>query len=751
MTEIISPLSLERTHDFQLFLSPQDEQTCGINPPSFNWPQKEHQQSYRLELQKLDGTSKVWSWDNVTSPFQLSETLSQGNYRWRVTDPHQKTSVWFRFTIDATSEEYLPPQAKDLFERCEDKDQFLLYFDQDLETIRHYSSRQYQTLKRTAKLVDIEAIHYQTHYRRGQEEGKRTAIANVRNWIDRDLIALALLYKVWQDQQAGEKAIQVLLRLAEWSPEGPASLLRPCTWGDEVGLSLARNVFLAYHWLSPLLTDSEKQFITPTLVRIAYQMEQRLNEDNFKQYPGHSHTSRLPSYLGIAGLVLHKEYPIQECERWLNYALMIYRGVLPFYGGNDGSWAEGAFYSSSYTKWHHPFFLAVERLSGFSFYNHPFYKNYCHFAMDFVATDDVIHPFGDGFWCRRDGKEWPGFFAQNPLRIYADRFGTTKMRETSERLEQQIDTYALHLLDAVPTITQLEFAHSQASGENQQQKSLDHTFYSFAGFGKASAVDHAQQGLSLYYRASSFGNSSHRHGDQGNFALIDKGINVLTPTGSYGYRFGSQHHSQWTRTTQAHNLPLIDQQGQILDDKSATANVLWQHNTQHYAIVQMDLSRCYPNIKSYKRTLIFVAGAGLIIYDDIHLPTDLPVQWRLHSPLVAKQSKEGVILENQYRICLLNQPENKANIQYGYQEDRTHNESISSDASDDIYHLEWRLPKCHHHQILAACSPKSTRYQLDESRLQIQLDEVFLTIDTRTGEVTTPTNRLENSIVEESI
>ena len=238
---------------------------------------------------------------------------------------------------------------------------------------------------------------------------------------------MALLYKIWGEEESGELAVQLMLRLAEWSPEGPASLLRPCTWGDEVGLSLARNLYLAYHWLAPLLTDSEKDFIRPMLVRIAYQMEQRLEQDQFKQFPGHSHTSRLPAYLGVAALALHKEYDEQVCERWLNYALMIYQSVLPFYGGEDGSWAEGPFYSSSYSKWHHPFFLSVERLSGFSFYDHPFYKNYCQFAMDFVAPEQDIHPFGDGFWCKRDGREWPGFFAQNPLRIYAERFGNAQV------------------------------------------------------------------------------------------------------------------------------------------------------------------------------------------------------------------------------------------------------------------------------------------------------------------------------------
>ncbi|TKF94893.1 heparinase, partial [Vibrio sp. F13] len=166
--------------------------------------------------------------------------LEQGNYRWRVRcEQSGELSLWHEFSIDAETEEYLAPSAKELFALCEEHDQFLLYFDIDIPTIQKSVSEFRAKFAASVEDIDIEAIQYPNHYRRGQEEGKRTAIANVRNWIDRDLIALTLLYRVWGDDIAGHQACQVLLRLAEWSPEGPASLLRPCTWGDEVGLSLA--------------------------------------------------------------------------------------------------------------------------------------------------------------------------------------------------------------------------------------------------------------------------------------------------------------------------------------------------------------------------------------------------------------------------------------------------------------------------------------------------------------------------------
>ncbi|MBY5946553.1 heparinase II/III family protein [Photobacterium rosenbergii] len=721
-------LSLRRTHDFQKFVTPEQNKPARVNPPSFNWPQSNYQAIYSIELEHVEKQLQ-WRWENVSSPFRLPFLLSSGQYRWRVQDIDSSTSQWMTFAIDSQTEKYLPPSAKELFELCSEHQQFLMYFDQDIPSVRDFSAQSYQKFKNTAKLVDIDAISYPTHYRRGQEEGKRTAIANVRNWIDRDLMALSLLYKIWGEEESGELAVQLMLRLAEWSPEGPASLLRPCTWGDEVGLSLARNLYLAYHWLAPLLTDSEKDFIRPMLVRIAYQMEQRLEQDQFKQFPGHSHTSRLPAYLGVAALALHKEYDEQMCERWLNYALMIYQSVLPFYGGEDGSWAEGPFYSSSYSKWHHPFFLSVERLSGFSFYDHPFYKNYCQFAMDFVAPEQDIHPFGDGFWCKRDGREWPGFFAQNPLRIYAERFGDEHARATCQQLEAKIDVFHLHLLDVVPTVKQLAFAENKASANTSQVKGIDNEdlnneetlysqYYGFAGLGKMQTNE-----LALYYRASQFGNSSHRHADQGNIALFDNGESILTPSGSYGYRFGSGHHSQWTRTTQAHNLPLFGSKdmgkGQILDNEAATAKVLRHEQGIGWSLVQLELALAYEDTHRYTRTLVMVDGKGLLICDQISLHEAQPVQWRLHSPLDVFADGQHVNLAGQrsnYQVSLPSHDQINPQLSFGYDNDTSHDEEVISDASEHMYHLEWALPEQKEHLIVSCCEKQPIDHQLGSNQ-----------------------------------
>lgn len=723
-------LKLERHHDFQICISPKNNKVTGINPPSFNWPQ-DLENRYSLELESLDKKSH-WKWKGVSSPFQLPFLLDVGRYRWRLCNADAIESTWFTFTVDRYAENYLPPTAKQLFDLTQGRNQFLLYFDEDIEAIQLQAQDAYAKLKETVKRVDLDAIVYPNHYRRGKEEEKRKAVHHVREWIDRDLMALTLLYKIWNDKAAGSKAVDLLLRFMEWNPEGPASLIQPCIWGDEVGLSLSRNVYLAYHWLSPLLHEAEKNFIRPTLIRIVHQMEERLEQDKFKQYPGNSHTSRLPAYLGIAALALHREYNEKICQRWLDYSLMIYRGILPFYGGDDGSWVEGPFYSASYTKWHHPFFLAVERLSDFSFYNHPFYKNYDKFALDFVTSDDTIHPFGDGFWCKRDGLEWPGFFAQNPLRIYAERFGNQESRELCRKLEDEIQWYQLHVLDVIPTIKQLEFVKRNLLVENQKDTEISKKqymkYYGFAGLGKAS-LSH----VDCYFRASQFGNSSHRHGDQGNIVLIDAGKGVLVPSGSFGYRFGSGHHTAWTRTTRAHNLPVIGGLGQILDDQSGVARVLKMQAESEWIFIQLDLANAYSNVNKFTRNIILIRDKGLIICDTMQLPEAHAIKWHLHSHVQATEKEHVVHLqdtEHHYKVKMISHASIQPTVTEGYEKDTTHSEPIVSDATDNVYHMEWNIGKGKEHVIVACCTKEPLQVTCKNQKvLKIATDTELIRIE----------------------
>jgi hypothetical protein len=298
--------------------------------------------------------------------------------------------------------------------------------------------------------------------------------------------------------------------------------------------------------------------------------------------------------------------------------------------------------------------------------------------------------------------EWPGFFAQNPLRIYAQRFGNQHARNTSEALESQIECYALHLLDVVPTVKQLAFINSESVDVKQESTAVG-KFYGHAGFGIAKFGQ-----THLSFRASPFGNSSHRHADQGNLALMENGLGVLTPTGSYGYCFGSTHHSEWTQTTQAHNLPLVGGVGQLLDDESATATLLHQSEGVGWYCSKVDLSRSYPNVSSFIRTFVFLEGAGLVIWDSVTLPEANTLQWRVHSHLNARLASNEVELtadklDDGYQCALVSGQNTKPTLAFGYQEAIPVSGGIESDATTNIYHIEWNLSSAITHDVVMSC------------------------------------------------
>ena len=213
------------------------------------------------------------------------------------------------------------------------------------------------------------------------------------------------------------------------------------------------------------------------------------------------------------------------------------------------------------------------------------------------------------------------------------------------------------------------------------------------------------------YRASAFGNSSHRHGDQGNIALFDNDKEVLIPTGSFGYRFGSKHHYDWTRQTIAHNLPLFAGQGQKLDDPSAVARVVGNRSESIYHQVTLDLSDAYVDpLERFYRTIVLVESYGMLVVGSIQLAKSQSVKWRLHSPLAATLSDNRVVLSNSdnrigsYKCQLLSHADVQATLTHGYEDELSvAGRAIESDARQDVVHLDWQLDAGLDHTVVACC------------------------------------------------
>lgn len=617
-------LPQERSGPLDIFPSPADGDTLEVTPPSFHWLPVSGTREYRVIVEDTAGRPLVDA-RATRNCLLLRQALPPGRYRWDLHAGSHRRG-WWNFEIAGSATVRIPPTADEILAALPPERPRHVFYPQDIPEILATHGRQVEILTRTIAQALQDGppprpqFHRDDRYVLGAPP-YRVAFGLYRDYVDRDLVAFALGHLLLGDRRAAEQARASLLTICDWNPEGPCAVDGP--WGDEIGLSNARCLPAVYDWTYDLYSEKEHLYIQRTLAQYARQIVRRLTTLDFFARPGSSHAGRIPAYLGEAALVLHGHIDPAESREWLQYALDVYGSFFPFYGDSDGGWAEGPFYGSSYTKWYLPFFFAVERHSGFSFLEHPFYRRVSQFFLHFGSPAWEIHPFCDGYWCKPEDAEWPGFFAQDPFGVYAERFGPDLARRYAAAATP--DIYRLHLLDVFRRKVQPQDASAAGPAQNTRH---------FRGSGFASMhsdIGNPPEDTALLVRASRYGTASHQHADQGNFAVISRGKGLISPSGYFGYGYGTDHHVKWTRQTVAHNCILIDGQGQAAGSHAATGRIECVRDDGAWAAATLDLRGAYPSLRRYRRHLLLVRPGLIVVHDDLAADRPVAVSWQAHS------------------------------------------------------------------------------------------------------------------------
>ena len=614
-------LRTERENDRELLPFPYDGCIVEETPPCFSWLFTEGVSHYRVEIYRDD--QLFWSGETDLNHLIPDRVLEPGAYTWDVLGGGMRRGVW-HFTIAQGAPVLKRPDARTVFASVPDVRPRHLFFASDVPALLAEHETEVRVLRRNIVMAKADPYPTPPLYHRDPDAlPYREYFGQFRDAADRDLVALALGYALLSDREAGERGRELLLRVCDISPYGPASLLGP--YGDEVGLSMARILPAVFDLLYGVLSERERLFVARTVAAYAAQCEERLQKLDYTHNPGDSHAGRLPAYLGEAALSLKGTgvVPEETLLRWLGQALAIYGGIFPFYGGADGGWAEGPFYASSYTRWFLPFFSAVERYTGFSFTVRPFYRHLTRFLLHFADPTHENHPFGDGYWCRSEDPEWPGFFAQDPMRYYAERFGPAEAVRR-HRAACNAPYYSLHLLDLfLPA----------SSGRPWYREEPVEALALFPDTGFAAmhtAPDDPETDLCCLIRASRFGSSSHRHPDQGNFALFAGGYALISPSGYFGRQYGSEHHRLWLNSSKAHNVPLPDGKGQYTKSHLCRGRILDAHTEGNSLRVRIEAGSAYAPDLHWERTYM-LEGNRLTVTDVLQWDHPFTVLYPLHT------------------------------------------------------------------------------------------------------------------------
>ncbi|HYE06347.1 MAG TPA: heparinase II/III family protein [Planctomycetota bacterium] len=684
------PLPQARTRADEIFPGPVDGAVAAFTPPAFWWLAVDGVERYRVTVEDAAGRAVID--EEVAANLLVPRVaLPPGAYRWNVSAAGRARG-WWSFTVPAGAPERIVPTAEAVLARVPARHPHHIHLPEDLPALVAAHPARVAALARTIDLALTRGMPPRPRFHTGDPTAPafREALGAHRAYVDRDLVACALGHLLLRDARAGAHARASLLTILDWNPAGPCAVDGP--WGDEIGLSNARCLPAVFDWIHDLLSAEERVYAIDTLVAYARQSYRRIVDERFTARPGNSHVGRLPGYLGEMALVLHGHADPSEVRRWLALALDIFGSFHPFYGDEDGGWAEGTFYATTYTKWPQPFFFALERLTGFSFFEHPFYRHVSQFFLHFAAPGWEIHPFCDGYWCLPEDEEWPGFFAQDPFGVYAERFGP----EAARRLAASIPpppVYHLHLLDVFRR--PVAAATPDAAGPAANSRAFrDSGFVSMH-----SAIGEPARDTALLARASRYGSASHQYADQGGFAVISRGRGLITPTGYFGNSYGTRHHADWTRHTKAHNCLLVDGVGQEVRTHRTVGRIDSLHERGDLAVAALDLSGAYPQLTSYRRRLLFLRPGLILVHDELVAPTPVTCSWLAHTmsrPAIASGVMDVVREPAALRLALYGPDGRVTDCLMSDRYDVDVNDGVPEHLHARVppqYHLAWTLPR----------------------------------------------------------
>jgi hypothetical protein len=154
----------------------------------------------------------------------------------------------------------------------------------------------------------------------------------------------------------------------------------------------------------------------------------------------------------------------------------------------------------------------------------------------------------------------------------------------------------------------------------------------FPEVGQLAAYDrfYDHHGNRIFFRSSLWGGHSHAHCDQNGFVLHAGGEIMACDAGYYTYS-GDTYHSNWSRTTQAHNSILVNGRGQPRGIESK-GNVSAFFNSPEYCLFVGDAASAYPGLLNrFDRAVLFVRPDVWIVCDELSAPEPSEYRWVLNT------------------------------------------------------------------------------------------------------------------------
>ena len=616
--------------DDQLDYAPADGSVVTTNPPAFIWVPVAGAASYTLEYStdpefSEESTTRVTGID--MSVFTPSVTLDPSKtWYWRVfavdsagrSSPPSATRA---FTISPEAAEMPLPDLAEVRARIPQGHPRLFVTPDTLEDVRAQRRSNMllrvladQIINRARTLVFAPLPQEPPHPSPG-------GVWDVNLWrqysitvrATEDMTTLAFAYLLTGDESFAEAARRLMLHIASWDPKGATSAAA----NDESSMPILYQMSRAYTWLYDYLSPEDREVIRNVMRIRGDEAYQILKRRPFESRPYGSHAGRSLGFLGELAIAFLGEIP--EAEEWFDYIVRIFYSVYPAWGKDAGGWAEGHAYWTSYMNRVLWFVDALKVATGLDLYEKPFFRNTGTFKLYTHPPYSKIGPFGD-FADRgpvtADGNVMSHFAAvyENPYyKWYADQLGAVAETGVMGFIRAYLYPRA-HIQGKAPTDL------------------ADSAYFPDVGW----VVFHKDFGnrndsIQFMFKSSPYGSFSHSLADQNTFTLeaYEEPLAI-----SSGYRpwYGSTHHMQWTKTTQAHNGLLVSGQGQIVQSLAAKGTITGFLHGESFDYTAGEAAQAYGKLlDEYRRHVVYLRPDVFILYDDVKAPQPETYSWLLHA------------------------------------------------------------------------------------------------------------------------
>ncbi len=620
------------------------------NPPLFHWHKLKEADHYKITLK---GAQKLFSFESKYNFFIPETELSAGKYRVLVIaiDKYGKTlkmSEEKRFTIIGENTKLNLKLNNLSFE----KDKPLYPLDKLLSDIKAaknneqaiYRDNLIEYVKKPANDL-IKNLKEPDSYNDNKWNLEQwTKINNTAFSIRDYVLPNAIAYKLTNDKQFLNNAKNIMLEVAKWNPYGSTGIYDD----DHAAQSILYSFSMSFSLIKNDLSETDKKQIIKCIKDRTEDMYGFLNPFMIKTVavgamndPTNNHPWFCTQALGAGAMALMGE--CSEAPEWLSFASQLFYGLFLPIGGVDGDWHEGIDYWSYTLFFVFEFCDALKNTTGINFYEHPWLKNTAFFKIYTHPPVGTYVPFGD---CKHNPAN---AFDKLIMMRLASEFNDPLAWKYVDSINKEIK--GGYLPDAL--------MWSERDPQKIKQISEIPFAFNFRDTGwvvcNSDLFTTDSQFLFAFRCGKVFGNAAHSHPDQNHFILTAGGDKLIWDWGYYD-SYGSQHHYGEAGISAAHNLILIDGEGQAVRTPQTNGKLLKYEVKNDSLLVEGDASnpKIYNGkVNKFIRTIKYENKRGLYLKDDIILNKAGQISWLLNSAFPIKYNetdKSITITGKSYKI-----------------------------------------------------------------------------------------------------